>query len=76
MQSSHHIGIVTHRAANTRRRDKDHCMAGLQINWIGFDQTIQYVVISMYWNQRIQTGQTGDKNLWGNKTSKDMMVCL
>ena len=31
----------------THRKGEDHCTAGLQFNWIGYDQIIKYVVIWM-----------------------------
>ena len=40
---------------------KDHCTAGLQFNWIGFDQTRKNIVIYMYWNFRIKTSQNVDR---------------
>ena len=38
------------------------CMPGLQFNWIGYDQTRNYVVLWMYWNYSIQSSQTGDQS--------------
>ena len=42
------------RSEDTHRWGNDHCTAGLQFNWIGFDQTYKHVHICMNWNYFLQ----------------------
>ena len=52
--------LFTVKVDNIQRMGKYHCTVGLHLNMTGFDQTRQSIVICVYCNYSIRTGQSGD----------------
>ena len=70
-QEDHRMNV---NVENTNHKRKYYCLAGLQLNKIGFDQKRNYVVISMYRCNLDQTCKTGDQLY--NDSSPNGECCL